>query len=59
MTSKRINQAEEYKIETINREIAQGKEKPVLEAEYQLKRKQKIGLYDCLIPILKIRRKPK
>ena len=31
---------------------------PVAEAEYQLKRKVQIALYDCLIPRLKVKKKP-
>ena len=31
---------------------------PVNEAEYQIKRNKDNGLYDCLIPRLKVKKKP-
>ena len=38
------------------REIA--KDAPVKEAEYQIKRIKDIGLYDCLVPRLRVLKKP-
>ena len=47
------------KSNAINKEISIAKEYPVIEALYRLRRSRGNGLYDCLVPMLKARRKPK
>ena len=59
MTKQKIDELEKMKSDATSKETTLAKEYPVIEALYRLERGKSNGLYDCLVPILKSRRKPK
>lgn len=53
-----MEEVENIKMRLLKNEKDFAMREPISEAEYQMKRKVCIGFYDCLMPRLKIKKKP-
>ena len=58
-TKEKMNEYEQMRSIVMKKEMTSVFSAPVAEAEYQIKRRDTIGFYDCLKPRLKVRGKRK